>query len=447
MFRTPLFAVPAVPFCTGKPLTLSVPLLAINAPPLETSVETVPKPMTVPAAALVRLPPTRKPPLRLTEPLFIQAGTTLSVPAAATLIEPFWTGAVVNSSVPLVAVIAPELTRRLESVPKPCTTDPTLLVRLLPTMNPPASWTVPLLAQLVLALTVWLETFSVPLISGATLLMINPPVPPSESVPVLARVKPPTTLARAPVTVVEPEMMKRLVAALFKMIWLIVALPARVPALVALMLVANSVPVRPSGPLMLRKLLPRPLVKIIEPPCAVPASVSVPTPVTPLEPAIVSVLKVTLLENCRLRLPDPPVAPPKLIWPTPLVKNAMPLRVTETLLPLPVLALVRLKLSATKVSVGALVMVWVLLLLLPVHTMDTFEPFAGKPPFQLAELLRSNVPLLLNVPWFHVTEPARSEFAHTNAAAASAPASLTVGRRNVPAICLSLLNTQKLRSL
>src|ERR1041384_2546194 len=177
MLKTPLLAGAGIPFCTDKPVTVKVPLLATNAPPLETSVETVPNPMSVPAAALVRLPPARLPPRRLTVPVLLQAGTTLSVASDSRLTTPFCTGAVVTLRVPLVTVRVPELTRRLENVPKPWTVAQALLVRLLPTTNPPLRRTVPLLAQLVLAVSVRLETLSVPSISGATLLIINPPVP------------------------------------------------------------------------------------------------------------------------------------------------------------------------------------------------------------------------------------------------------------------------------
>src|ERR1043166_5718435 len=347
MFKTPLLAALAVPFCTGKPVTVNVPLLAINAPPLEAIVEMEPKPMRVPAAAFVRLPPVRLPPWRLTVLVLLHAGTTLSVASDSRLTIPFCTGAVVTLRVPLVTMMVPEFTTRLESVPKPIKSPAALLVRLLPTMKPPASWTVPLLAQLVLAVSVWLLTLSVPLISGATLLMIRPPEPPSDSVPEVAIVKPPTTLATAPVTVVEPEIVMRLVAALLRMSWAIVALPARVPALVALILVAISAPVNPSGPLMLRKLLPVPPSNTMLSPCDAPANVSVPTP-EPAPPVMVIVLKVTLLLNCRLRKALPRV-PAKLIWPTPLVKNATPLKITEALPAwLPVAILVKLRLSATK---------------------------------------------------------------------------------------------------
>src|SRR6266404_1272716 len=232
MFRMPLFAAPAVPFCTGRLVIVSVPLVAVRTPAFRTRLLRVPKPAMVPAAALVTLPPARTPPRRLTVPVLLHAGTTLSVASDSRLTNPFCTGAVVTLRVPLVTVRVPALTRRLENVPNPCTVAAALLVRLLPTTNPPATRTVPLLAQLVLALSVWLETLSVPLMSGATLLIIRPPDPARLRVPELARVKPPTTLATAPVTVVEPEMVKRLVpallrmAALLRMSWAIVALPA-----------------------------------------------------------------------------------------------------------------------------------------------------------------------------------------------------------------------------
>src|ERR1051325_8529948 len=147
MLNTPLLAAPAVPFCTDKLVTVNVPLLAINPPPLETGVETVPNPMRVPAAALVRLPPARLPPRRLTVPVLLQAGTTLSVARDSRLTIPFRNGGIVMLRGPFLTVSVPELTSRLESVPKPCTVAPALLVRLLPTRKPPARRTVPLLAQ------------------------------------------------------------------------------------------------------------------------------------------------------------------------------------------------------------------------------------------------------------------------------------------------------------
>src|SRR5207247_182329 len=118
----------------------------------------------------------------------------------------------------------------------------------------------------------------------------------------------------------------------------------------------------------------------------------------------------TLLENWRLKLPEA-VVPPKLIWQTPLVKNAMLLKVRKILSPLHVVALVRLRLSAKNVLAGPLVIVCVLLLLAVGQTMKTCEPLAGKPPFQLAESLRFTVSVLLNVPRFQVTEPASTSAA------------------------------------
>src|ERR1041384_2178553 len=131
-FNTPLFAAPTVPFCADRPVIAKVPLLAVRAPVLTARLPSEPKPIIVPAPALVTLPPARLPPRRLTVPVLLQAGTTLSVASDSMLTMPFCTGAVVKLRVPFVAVIAPELTTRLETVPKPARVAAALLVRFLP---------------------------------------------------------------------------------------------------------------------------------------------------------------------------------------------------------------------------------------------------------------------------------------------------------------------------
>src|ERR1041385_8660365 len=132
--KTPLLAAPTVPLCVDRLVTVNVPLLAVRAPALAARLAREPKPIIVPAAAVGTLPPARLPPRRLTVPVLLHAGTMFSVASDSMLTMPLCTGAVLKRSVPLVAVMVPELITRLDTVPKPANVPAALLVRLLPAM-------------------------------------------------------------------------------------------------------------------------------------------------------------------------------------------------------------------------------------------------------------------------------------------------------------------------
>src|SRR5579871_3717522 len=279
--------------------------------------------------------PAPEPPTRLTTPKFVRAPLPrrLSVPPPLMVAVPSRTILLANERVLLVTNIVPRSTTTFETVPYPIRMPLAALVRLLPTIKPLANETVPLLDQFVLPVTVWFPTFIVPFINGAMLLIVRPPPPLRLIVALLARVNPPATLATALVIfIVEFWITNTLVVVLLMITLPTVEFPAIVPALLALMFVAVSVPVNPSVPLMIRKLFsePWPLKRRLLP-WDVPANVSV--ALFPLLPAVLPTKfiapNVTLLEKpSDVLAAFPDVPPVKFTCATPLVKKAEPLNDT-----------------------------------------------------------------------------------------------------------------------